>query len=203
MKQIKLKWAAIISAACIILAFFAGRMTINTQETVKVTERIETLPEINLKQTVPEPVQEIAPDLSQPTQKVIYIDRDKPYPVIQWLEKPIDSLEVVGDYFTKRQYRIDLFNDTLGKGYIDLEIEQNKLLSSDFHMVPFWLIREKERTIIKQRGFVPWVMLGSSLDFKTNKIQAGFDLFSKYKVGASVMRFDDKFGYTIDLGINF
>ena len=46
-------------------------------------------------------------------------------------------------------------------------------------------------------------MIGSSVDLKTNKIQFGVDLKQKFMIGASGIRLDDRYGYTLDFGVKF
>jgi len=119
-----------------------------------------------------------------------------------------DTMEIVADYFLKRFYELDFSNDTLGTFKVDATVHKNELQTAISSIQP---IVKKETTTITKTEFLPlsqrplyfYTVIGSSIDFKTNKVSAGMEIKQKWLVGVSAMRFDENFGYTIDLGIKF
>lgn len=107
------------------------------------------------------------------------------------------------DYYLERKYTLDFSNDSLGTFKVDANVSQNKLISSTSFIQPnIRTVHEKE-VIYKVPTIQPWVMIGTSIDFRTNKIQFGLDIKNKFIIGASGIRLDDKYGYTLDFGIKF
>lgn len=107
------------------------------------------------------------------------------------------------DYYLKREYSLDFSNDTLGVFKVDAAVSENKLLYAFSTVQPNIRTVTEREVIYKQRKWVPWAMIGTSVDFRTNKLQFGLDINEKYTIGASGIRLDDKYGYTIDFGIKF
>ena len=107
------------------------------------------------------------------------------------------------DYYLQRKYDLDFSNDTLGIFKVNALVQQNKLVSATS------FIRANIRTVRETKTVyrVPLVqfygVIGSSVDFRTNKIQFGADLKQKFMIGVSGMKIEDKYGYTIDAGIKF
>lgn len=107
------------------------------------------------------------------------------------------------DYYLERKYALDFSNDSLGTFKVDAHVSQNKLISATSFIQPnIRTVYEKE-VIYKKEKWVPWAMIGTSVDLKTNKVQFGVDLNQKYVIGVSGLRFEDKYGYTLDFGIKF
>jgi hypothetical protein len=107
------------------------------------------------------------------------------------------------DYYLERKYPLDFSNDSLGIFKVDAKVSQNKLISATSFIRPnIRTVYEKE-VIYKVPTLQPWAMIGTSIDFRTNKIQFGLDIKNKYIIGASGLRVDDKYSYTFDFGINF
>ncbi|MDR0912115.1 MAG: hypothetical protein LBM96_05895 [Methanobrevibacter sp.] len=107
------------------------------------------------------------------------------------------------DYHLERDYNLDFSNDSIGIVKIDAKINQNKLVSATSIIQPNILTITEKETIYKVPTLQIWAMVGTSIDLKTNKMQVGADIKGKFIIGASGLRFNDKFGYTIDLGIKF
>ena len=98
---------------------------------------------------------------------------------------------------------LDFSNDSIGTFRVDATVNQNKLISATSLIQPnIRTVYEKE-VIYKKDKWVPWAMIGTSIDLKTNKVQFGVDLNQKYVLGVSGIRMCDKYSYTLDFGIKF
>lgn len=119
---------------------------------------------------------------------------------------PLDTSKLFSvwkDYYSKKIYSLDFSNDSIGTFLVDASVNQNKLISATSFIQPnIRTVYEKE-FISKQKKWSPWAMIGTSVDFSTNKLQVGLDYNQRYVIGLSGIRMDNKYGYTIDLGIKF
>ena len=112
---------------------------------------------------------------------------------------------------TKHQYDVDtetvigfLRANGLDKDFkVNIEVTKNMLANASSEIRPIRTTIERVKTINNVRTLQFYGMFGSSLDFKTNKIQVGLDFRQKYLLGVSGIRWGDKYGYTIDLGVKF
>lgn len=134
----------------------------------------------------------------------------KPYRVEVPVDRPVfiptDTAALFAvwcDYYLKRDYKLDFSNDTLGTFIVNASIRENKLLSATSTVQPVRKVIEREKTVYKVPAMQPWVMIGTSPTLNTQKIQFGLDIKNKYIFGASGIRLDDKYGYTLDFGIKF
>lgn len=122
------------------------------------------------------------------------------------ISTPIDTaalFNVWKDYYTERQYNLDFSNDSVGIVKINALVNENKLISATSLIQPnIRTVHEKE-LIYKKKKWVPWAMIGTSVDLKTNKVQFGVDLNRKYVIGFSGVRMDNRCSYTLDFGIKF
>ena len=107
------------------------------------------------------------------------------------------------DYYLTRKYDLDFSNDTLGTFKVNASVSQNKLVTATSLIEPNIRTVYETKTIYKVPTIQFYSILGSSIDFRTNKIQLGIDLKQKYLIGASGIRIGNENGYTIDLGIKF
>lgn len=107
------------------------------------------------------------------------------------------------DYYLQRHYNLDFSNDTLGVFKMNAVVGQNKLVSAAFTIQPNIRTVIERQVIYKVPRAQFYGIMGSSIDLRTNKIQFGVDLRQKYMIGVSGIRLDDKYGYTIDVGIKF
>lgn len=107
------------------------------------------------------------------------------------------------DYTLSREYRLDFSNDSVGQFVVDALVTENKLMSAVSTIRPLVKTIYTKETEYKKQKFVPWAIIGSSVDFKTNKVQLGVDLSDRYIVGVSGIRMKDVYGYTIDVGYRF
>lgn len=141
-----------------------------------------------------------------------YIDKPVPYAVRDTAYKSVSVPEptdtsalfaVWRDYYLERDYCLDFSADSVGVFKVDLSVSENKLAKSRSTITPYIrTIREKE-TIYKVPTIQFYGLIGTSPDLKTNQIQIGIDLKQRYLIGASGIRMDDKFGYTLNAGIKF
>lgn len=115
----------------------------------------------------------------------------------------VDTLKILADYYRLRKYNLDFSNDSIGVFKVNIDVTKNMLANASSEIRPIRTTIERVKTINKVQTLQFYGMFGSSLDFKTNKIQVGLDFRQKYLLGVSGIRFDDKYGYTIDLGVKF
>lgn len=108
------------------------------------------------------------------------------------------------DYYRQRQYTLDFSNDTTGIFRVDAVVGQNRLVSAISTIQPnIRTVYEKETVYAPVPLFSPWVMIGTSADFRTNKIQVGVDIKDRWIVGLSGIRMNSNYNYTIDIGYRF
>lgn len=182
--------AVLILAICLSVGFFIGYLVFGKTE--PVVNRI-----VEIKWQKGETVRDTV-DCPVPVETII---RDSiPVPV------PTDTTALFAvwkDYYLERKYALDFSNDSIGTFRVDATVNQNKLISATSLIQPnIRTVYEKE-VIYKKEKWVPWAMIGTSVDLKTNKVQFGVDLNQKYVIGVSGIRMDDRYGYTLDFGIKF
>lgn len=182
--------AVLILAFCLSVGFFIGYLVFGKTE--PVVNRI-----VEIKWQKGEIVRDTV-DCPVPVETII---RDSiPVPV------PTDTAALFAvwkDYYLERKYALDFSNDSIGTFRVDATVNQNKLISATSLIQPnIRTVYEKE-VIYKKEKWVPWAMIGTSVDLKTNKVQFGVDLNQKYVIGVSGIRMDDRYGYTLDFGIKF
>jgi hypothetical protein len=138
------------------------------------------------------------------------IDRPVPYEVKVPVDRPVfvptDTAALFAiwqDYYLDRKYALDFSNDSLGTFKVDALVSQNKLISATSFIQPNIRTVTEREVIYKVPTLQLWAMLGTSADFRTNKLQFGLDIKNKYIIGLSGIRLDDRYGYTIDFGIKF
>lgn len=182
--------AVLILAICLSVGFFIGYLVFGKTE--PVVNRI-----VEIKWQKGETVRDTV-DCPVPVETII---RDSiPVPV------PTDTAALFAvwkDHYLERKYALDFSNDSIGTFRVDATVNQNKLISATSLIQPnIRTVYEKE-VIYKKEKWVPWAMIGTSVDLKTNKVQFGVDLNQKYVIGVSGIRMDDRYGYTLDFGIKF
>lgn len=107
------------------------------------------------------------------------------------------------DYYKERRYDLDFSNDSLGTFKVDAVVSQNKLISATSLIQPnIRTVYEKE-VIYKVPIIQPRAVIGTSADFRTNKIQFGLDIKNRFIFGVSGIRFDNNYSYTLDFGVKF
>lgn len=182
--------AVLILAICLSVGFFIGYLVFGkTEPVVNRIVEIKWQKGETVRDTVDRPV------------LVETIIRDSiPVPV------PTDTAALFAvwkDYYLERKYALDFSNDSIGTFRVDATVNQNKLISATSLIQPnIRTVYEKE-VIYKKEKWVPWAMIGTSVDLKTNKVQFGVDLNQKYVIGVSGIRMDDRYSYTLDFGIKF
>lgn len=190
---IKLRNTIIFCLIAIVIGFLLGRFTFTPKTSVKVKESVKYVPS-------PYVISSNIPNYKLVPYRVSYTDT-----IIQCMTQEVDTAEILKDYFLSRQYELDFSNDSIGIFKVDAEVNQNKLVSASSHIQPMvkTIYRDRTETVYKSPSIQFYGMLGTSLDFKTNKISLGVDLKQRYLIGVSGIRFDDKYSYTIDFGIKF
>lgn len=188
-KKVTISVSAIIAiAVALFIGYFWGRSSVELPTPKRIVEVKWEKGDI-IRDTIDRPV---------PVETII---RDSiPVPV------PTDTTALFAvwkDYYLERKYVLDFSNDSIGTFRVDATVNQNKLISATSFIQPnIRTVYEKE-VIYKKEKWVPWAMIGASVDLKTNKVQFGVDLNQKYVIGISGIRMDDRYGYTLDFGIKF
>lgn len=133
-----------------------------------------------------------------------------PKPVIEYYTRyvnvtDIDTASIIADYLLTRKYHLDFSTDSLGVFMVDAEVADNELISAVSTIRPITQVRtiEKEIQSYKIQTLQFFVMGGTSVDLSAQKLQVGADFKQKVMFGVSGMRMNDKYNYTIDLGIKF
>lgn len=139
--------------------------------------------------------------ISMPVPYLVF-DTDTVFKIIEH-QVEVDTLNILADYYRVRKYDLDFSNDSIGVFKVNIDVTKNMLANASSEIRPIRTTIERVKTINKVQTLQFYGMFGSSLDFKTNKIQVGLDFRQKYLLGVSGIRLDDKYGYTIDLGVKF
>jgi hypothetical protein len=182
--------SVLILAICFSVGFFIGYLVFSKDEpAVRRIVEIKWQKGEMVRDTVDRPV---------PVETII---RDSiPVPI------PTDTAALFAvwkDYCLERKYALNFSNDSIGTFQVDAVVNQNKLISATSLIQPnIRTVYEKE-VIYKKEKWVPWAMIGTSVDLKTNKVQFGVDLNQKYVIGVSGIRMDNRYRYTLDFGIKF
>lgn len=188
-KKITISVSAIIAiVVALLIGYFWGRSSVELPTPKRIVEvKWEKGDIIRDTIKVPEPYEVLVPD-SIP----VFIPTDTAALFAIWQ-----------DYYKERRYDLDFSNDSLGTFKVDAHVSQNKLISATSFIQPNIRTVYEREVIYKVPTLQPWAMIGTSADFRTNKIQFGLDIKNKYVIGASGIRLDDKYGYTLDFGIKF
>ena len=185
----KTKTTIILSLVVLFLVFMLGRCSNVNKNIAKTEETIKYVPS-------PYPVHD-----------TIY--EPKPYEVVRhkrdtvYLTQDVDTAKILEDYFLTRRYELDFSSDSLGVFKVNTEVSENSIISATSYIQPKYKTIIQENTIYKTTPVQFYAMIGSSIDFKTNKISLGVDLNQKYLLGVSGIRFGDNACYTIDFGIKW
>ena len=188
-----IKALIVISIVMLISGFLIGRCS-NTNEVIAKTE-------------------EVVKYVSSPYPVYDTIYKPEPYEVVRlevknqrdtiYLTKQVDTTKILEDYFLTRRYALDFSNDTIGVFKVNTEVHKNELISAESFIQPKYKTIIRENTVYKVPLLQFYTSIGSSIDFKTNKLSIGVDLKQRYLIGLSGIRHDNKFIYTIDLGIKW
>lgn len=188
----KIKYIAVLSLVALFLGFGLGRLSV-TENTVVETKKVvkNVLSPYTVKDTVFSP---------SPICTYYNVRVDTLY-----LEKKVDTAEILADYFLSRKYKLDFSNDSIGKFIVNAEVNQNKLVFANSIMRPITRLIYTENTIKKKtvKMFQPWVTIGTNVNFDTQQVTFGLDLKQKYILGMSGIRLNNKYNYTLNVGIKF
>ena len=190
-KKVTISIGSIIAlVAAFIIGVLIGKGYTDTVEVEKevVKWKTEQLPPIHDTIRMPVPY--------------LVFDTDTVFKLIEH-QAEVDTLKILADYYRVRKYNLDFSNDSAGVFKVNIEVTKNMLANASSEIRPIRTTIERIKTINNVRTLQFYGMFGSSLDFKTNKIQVGLDFRQKYLLGVSGIRWGDKYGYTIDLGVKF
>lgn len=188
-KKITISVSVIIAVAiALLIGYFWGRSSVELPQPKRIVEVKWTKGEI-VRDTVDNPVPY---EVKVPVDRPVFIPTDRAALFAIWQ-----------DYYKERRYDLDFSNDSLGTFKIDAHVSQNKLISAASFIQPNIRTVYEREVIYKVPTLQPWAMIGTSADFRTNKIQFGLDIKNKYIIGLSGIRLNDRYGYTIDFGIKF
>lgn len=179
---------AVTAVILFVIGFLVGRNSVDEPETVRIVEvKWVRGDEVRDSIFIPEVITQTRVD-SFPV--FIYTDTAALYKVWE-------------DYYLQREYALDFSADTLGIFKVEATVTQNQLVKAVSTIRPIYKIETVTNTVYTKDKFVPWVMVGTSLGFDTQRIQLGLDLNERYMVGASGIRLDNNWNYTVDFGIKF
>ena len=186
----KTKYIIILSIAMLLLGFLLGRLSVMDKITVETKEVVKNVPSPYI----------IRDTIYSPLPALTFYKVDTCY-----ITQKVDTAEILSDYFLNRQYKLDFSNDSIGKFIVDAEVNQNKLVSANSFIQPITKFIYKENTITQQtvRAFQPWMTIGTNLNLDCQQVTLGVDLKQKYILGVSGLRFEDKYNYTVNIGIKF
>lgn len=188
-KKITISVGGLITALVLIfVGYLIGRSTVEIPELVKTVEvrweKGETLTD-TLEVPVPYEVE---------------------VPVKEYIPVPTDTAALYAvwkDYHLTRKYDLDFSNDTIGTFKVKAILSENKLVTATSMITPNIKTVHERETVYKVPKLQIYALIGSSVDFKYNQIQAGVDYKNKFMLGGSVIRFNNDVGYTINTGIKF
>ena len=185
--------AAIVLIAAIYLGmFFLGRRSVHIPEPAEVKHDTTYVPApypVYDTLKVPVPAKEVPPD-------TVY------FPV----PEPTDTAALFAvwlDYYTTRDYDLDFSSDTLGVFKVAAKVHQNKITQAVSTVQPNVKVVTNTETVYKTKFLQPWVMVGTSVDFNFQQIQAGVDINNKWMVGVGGIRYGDKGGFIVNAGVKF
>lgn len=195
-KSITISVASIIIAA---VAFFLGYLV---GRAWKKGEAAGTKTTVEIKQSK----YEVHDTIRCPEPYAVYYDREVVvHDTIQsFIPQVVDTAAILADYFLTRKYNFDFSDDSLGIFQFDATVNQNKLTSMVSNIHPYEKVVTKTETFYKVKPLQFYIMAGTNVhNFNTQKIQFCIDLRQKFLIGVSGIRLEDKYNYTIDLGVKF
>lgn len=195
-KGITISVASIVIAA---VAFFLGYLVGRAWEKGEVAETKTT---VEIKPSK----YEVHDTIRYPEPYAVYYDREVVvHDTIQsFIPQVVDTAAIMADYFLTRKYNFDFSNDSIGVFQFDATVNQNKLVSMVSNIHPYEKIVTNTETFYKDKPLQFYIMAGTNVhNFNTQKMQFGIDLHQKFLIGVSGIRLQDKYNYTIDLGIKF
>lgn len=186
----KTKHIIILSIATLLLGFLLGRLSVTDKITVETKEVVKNVPSPYI----------VRDTIYSPLPALTFYKVDTCY-----IMQRVDTAEILHDYFLSRQYKLDFSNDSIGKFIVDAEVNQNKLVSANSFVQPITKFIYKENTITQQtvRAFQPWVIIGTNVNLDCQQVTLGFDLKQKYILGVSGLRLNNKYNYTLNIGIKW
>ena len=191
-KKITAIFALVLVASICLGVFFLGRRSVHVPEPGEVQHDTTDVPApfpVHDTLKIPVPAKETPPD-------TVYI----PVP------EPTDTAALFAvwlDYYTTRDYDLDFSSDTLGVFKVAAKVNQNKIMQAVSTVQPNVKVVTNTETVYKTKFLQPWAMVGTSVDFNFQQIQAGVDINNKWMVGVGGIRYGDKGGFTVNAGVKF
>lgn len=191
--DMKTKYWLIILVIATISSFLLGRLSVNEKESVKEKKVVKYIPSSPVRDTIYKPTPYLV-EIPSGTDTIRVAEFQK-----------IDTAEVLKDYLLRRFYSLDFSNDTIGKFIVYAEVNQNKLVSANSFIQPITKFIYKENILTKQtiKTFQPWVTIGTNVNLDCQQVTLGFDLKQKYILGVSGLRLNNKYNYTVNIGIKW
>lgn len=168
-----------------VAGFIIGRQSMQTEPVVRYIkgEAIEKTVKISVPYKVETPAQPI----------YLYKKTDT---VFTTIPPEIDTMAILNDWITRKNYQQDVFNNQYGKLSIDASVQYNKLESIKYSFIPL----QKETSYIKHSIWEPYVGvsystvnyvgisagifyhdLGLEIKYMTDFDKKGVDIGLKYK----------------------
>lgn len=189
--RITTTFALILVAIVCLGMFFLGRNSVRSPEPAEVKHDTTYVP-------APYPVHDTlwrpAPVSETPPPDTVYVP------------EPTDTAALFAvwrDYYATREYDLDFSNDTLGVFKVAAKVTENKLQEAVSTIQPITKVVTNTETYYKVKPLQPWVMVGTSFDFKAQTVQAGVDINGKLMVGVGGMRFENGGAFIVNLGYKF
>lgn len=185
-------WVAIIVVGVFVAGIFLGKRYAPqpvVKETITVTKW----------EPWPYPV-----EVEVEKEKLVPVVTEPPAPEIIVKYETVDTAAIVADYLLKRKYDLDFSQDSLGTFIAHVDVQGNAVVRATSTIQPLMRTNEVTRVVQAAPRFIGgYAMIGSSLDFQTAKVSAGVEFRERYTVGASGIKMNNDWGYTIDFGIKF
>ena len=182
----------IVAAVCLFLGYLWGRSSVKLPEPKVITKtEWRDAPPVHDTLWRPKPY---------PVHDTSYVDRPVPVP------SPVDTAALFAvwrDYYIARGFDLDFSADSIGTFKVQATVQKNQIIRATSTVIPKQKIVTQTETIYKVPLVQPWVMVGTSFDLKSQTISAGVDLRGRYMIGATGMRMNESWGYTVNLGMKF
>lgn len=148
---------------------------------------------------------------SKGVERIKEIPIPQPYEVIKTIERVVPTevdtaalYEAWLKYHDVNKYEFDFSDDSVGVFKVDFEVSKNEVAAPPRAIIqPNILTVTETRTIYKVPTIQGWAMIGADVKFNAFQVQAGVDFKQRFMVGASGIRMNDAWGYTVNLGIKF
>ena len=171
-----------------VVGYYVGR---SNREVVTKTQRIYSWSK----------GKEIIKEIPIPEPEVVYKTIEKEVPI------PIDTAALYAvwcDYHNVNKYTFDFSDDSVGVFKVDFSVSENRVSESPKATIqPNILTITETNTVYKVPTIQGYAMIGASVNLNTFQVQAGIDVKQKFLIGASGIRLNNAWGYTVNFGMKF